>query len=112
MARAFWSAFSGEPGIGKTTLVQEFLTDAGGLGDAPLIGRGHCSDRLAGTGAYLPVLEALDALLHGPGRRHGGSGHEAVRADMVSAARAPLTGDESAQRFERKYSGFARTTQA
>jgi hypothetical protein len=58
---------SGEPGIGKTTLVQEFLTDVGGLSDPPLIGRGHCSDRLAGTGAYLPLLEALDALLHGPG---------------------------------------------
>jgi len=90
---------SGEPGIGKTTLVQEFLTDAGGLGDPPLIGRGHCSDRLAGTGAYLPVLEALDALLHGP------DGDTAAQVMKLFAPTWYLqlahlsTGDESAQRL-------------
>ncbi|OFW47306.1 MAG: hypothetical protein A3J29_16195 [Acidobacteria bacterium RIFCSPLOWO2_12_FULL_67_14b] len=57
---------SGEPGIGKTTLVQDFLGDLAVSGLSCRIGRGHCSDRLAGTGAYLPVLGVLDTLLHGP----------------------------------------------
>jgi len=57
---------SGEPGIGKTMLVQDFLGDLAGSGRSYRIGRGHCSDRLAGTGAYLPLLGALDTLLHGP----------------------------------------------
>ena len=57
---------SGEPGIGKTTLVQDFLGDLAASGQSYRIGRGHCSDRLAGTGAYLPLLGALDTLLHGP----------------------------------------------
>ena len=56
---------SGEPGIGKTTLVEDVLaeleTEAGG----PTIGRGRCSERLAGTEAYLPLLEALESLLGG-----------------------------------------------
>jgi len=56
---------SGEPGIGKTTVVEEFL---GGL-EAGLVachvGRGRCSERLAGTEAYLPWLEPLETLLRG-----------------------------------------------
>jgi len=59
---------SGEPGIGKTTLVEDFLTGLAD-GDQPcIIARGRCSERLAGTEAYLPLLEALDKLLHS----HGG----------------------------------------
>ena len=30
-----------------------------------MIGLGRCSERLAGTEAYLPFLESLDSLLHG-----------------------------------------------
>jgi len=53
---------AGEPGIGKTTLVEEVLTDlAAGIWPCR-IARGRCSERLAGTEAYLPWLEALDAL--------------------------------------------------
>jgi predicted ATPase len=56
----------GEPGIGKTTLVEDFLTEVA-AGPVPCsVARGRCSERLAGTGAYLPLLEALDGLL--PGR--------------------------------------------
>lgn len=56
---------AGEPGIGKTTLVEDFLTEltADQLGT---IARGRCSERLAGTEAYLPLLEALEALLRQP----------------------------------------------
>lgn len=53
---------SGEPGIGKTTLIDDFLTDAVSSGAPCMIGRGQCSERLAGTEAFLPILEALDDL--------------------------------------------------
>ena len=55
----------GEPGMGKTTLVEEFLGDLRAGTQACIIARGRCSERLAGTEAYLPWLEALDGLLRG-----------------------------------------------
>jgi predicted ATPase len=39
-------AISGEPGIGKTTLVEAFLHQ---IGVAGLLGCGSCSERLAGA---------------------------------------------------------------
>jgi DNA-binding winged helix-turn-helix (wHTH) protein len=50
-------AVCGEPGIGKTTIVEQFLS---GLAEPCLIGQGRCSERLAGAEPHLPVLEALD----------------------------------------------------
>lgn len=58
---------SGEPGIGKTTLVEDFLGELSAGGQPCSIARGRCSERLAGAEAYLPFLEALDGLLHSPG---------------------------------------------
>jgi tetratricopeptide (TPR) repeat protein len=58
---------AGEPGIGKTTLVEEFLDELAAGERSCRLGRGRCSERLAGTEAYLPFLEALDSLLHGTG---------------------------------------------
>ena len=55
----------GEPGMGKTTLVEDFLSDLRASGQNCIIARGRCSERLAGTEAYLPWLEALDGLLRG-----------------------------------------------
>jgi len=54
----------GEPGIGKTNLVEDFLAEVGQQSERPFVVRGRCSERLAGAEAYLPVLEALDNLLH------------------------------------------------
>lgn len=57
---------TGEPGIGKTTLIDRFL---GGLdqSQSALIGRGQCIE-LHGEGeAYLPVLEALGRMCRAPG---------------------------------------------
>jgi predicted ATPase len=54
----------GEPGIGKTLLVEDFLAELAQLPERPFLVRGRCSERLAGAEAYLPVLEALDGLLH------------------------------------------------
>jgi len=56
---------SGEPGIGKTTLVEDWLQEFSASPRVVGVGRGHCSERLAGTGSYLPVLEALEDLLRG-----------------------------------------------
>jgi tetratricopeptide (TPR) repeat protein len=55
---------AGEAGIGKSTLVELFLERVQESTSRVLIGRGRCSERLAGTEAYLPFLESLDSLLH------------------------------------------------
>ncbi|MCI0336199.1 MAG: protein kinase [Acidobacteria bacterium] len=55
---------AGEPGIGKTALVEDFLSELIASDRPCRIARGRCSERLAGTEAYLPWLEALDSLLH------------------------------------------------
>ena len=54
---------AGEPGIGKSTLFEQFLAvqRLSSVNCAVAIGR--CSERLAGSEAYLPVLEALETLL-------------------------------------------------
>ncbi len=74
LVRAFESAaagqglfmcVTGEPGIGKTTLVEDFLGDLAATGRLCALARGRCSERLAGTEAYLPFLEALECMLHG-----------------------------------------------
>jgi predicted ATPase len=54
---------SGEPGIGKTTLVEAFLDAVEGGAAACRVVRGRCSERLAGTEGYLPWLEALENLI-------------------------------------------------
>jgi tetratricopeptide (TPR) repeat protein len=58
---------AGEPGIGKTTVVEEFLDELAAGNRTCRLARGRCSERLAGTEAYLPLLEALDSLLQGRG---------------------------------------------
>ncbi len=56
---------AGEPGIGKTTIVEEFLNELKTDRRSCRIARGRCSERLAGTEAYLPWLEALEGLIRG-----------------------------------------------
>jgi hypothetical protein len=65
--RGLFVCVTGEPGIGKTTLVEDFLAELAASGRALTVARGRCSERLAGAEAYLPFLEALESLLHGPG---------------------------------------------
>jgi predicted ATPase len=65
--RGLFLCVTGEPGIGKTTLVEDFLAEVAATGRPCALGRGRCSERLAGTEAYLPFLEALESLLHGEG---------------------------------------------
>ena len=69
-------AVTGEPGIGKTSLIEDFLSEVASSSVPPTLARGRCSERLAGAEAYLPVLEALDSLLH---RRDGPSVHQTMK---------------------------------
>jgi serine/threonine protein kinase/predicted ATPase len=57
---------SAEAGMGKTTLLDEFLRQLTARDEPVRVGRGRCSERLAGSEAYLPVLEALDSLQQSP----------------------------------------------
>jgi DNA-binding winged helix-turn-helix (wHTH) protein len=54
----------GEPGIGKTTLVEAFLAQAAETHDL-WIGRGQCLEHYGAGEVYLPVLEALGRLARG-----------------------------------------------
>ena len=60
---------TGEAGIGKTTLVEDFLAGLSATRDPHLVGRGRCSERLAGAEAYLPILEAFESLVRGQAGR-------------------------------------------
>jgi predicted ATPase len=53
---------SGEPGIGKTIVVETFLHELATSDVRYCLARGRCSERLAGSEAYLPILEALETL--------------------------------------------------
>jgi len=57
---------SGEPGIGKTALVRQFLTQARRR-SALVVAQGHCIEGFAGVEPYYPVLEALAGLCRGAG---------------------------------------------
>ncbi|MEJ8824922.1 AAA family ATPase [Variovorax humicola] len=52
---------AGEPGIGKTTLIEHFVTTLGGIACA----RGQCVEHYGTGEPYLPVLEALAELCRG-----------------------------------------------
>src|SRR5262249_37457465 len=54
---------TGEPGIGKTTLLDQFLRRVRQLFPAPIIWRGRCIETYGSGAAYLPFLEALSSLL-------------------------------------------------
>ena len=74
---ATYVTISGEPGIGKTTFVEDFL-DWMRHGDQEwFVGRGRCLEHLAGVDAFLPVLGALNGLMES---------HEGVTTLMKTCA--------------------------
>jgi DNA-binding winged helix-turn-helix (wHTH) protein len=58
---------TGEPGIGKTALVDEFQRQAGGQARSLRIARGQCVEGFGSQEGYYPMLEALGQLCRGPG---------------------------------------------
>lgn len=56
---------TGEPGIGKTALLDAFLAQTAATGDL-WIGEGQCIEHYGAGEAYLPVLAALGQLARGP----------------------------------------------
>lgn len=56
---------TGEPGIGKSTLIEAFLEEVRARANV-WIGRGQCLDHYGAGEAYLPVLEALSHLCRAP----------------------------------------------
>ena len=110
----------GEPGIGKTTLVEDFLAELA-TGHHCTIARGRCSERLAGTEAYLPLLEALDSVLRS-GSYPTLAGAMKQLAPTWYAQVVPLSGDSeqsarlladvkaaSQERMKRELAAFLRT---
>ncbi len=59
---------TGEPGIGKSALVGEFLRRSRREHPDLVISRGRCIEQYGTGEAYLPFLEAVGALLTGPQR--------------------------------------------
>jgi len=59
---------TGEPGIGKTSLSDEFLRRARARYPGLLVSRGRCVEQYGTGEAYLPFLDAIGRLLDGPGR--------------------------------------------
>jgi predicted ATPase len=85
---------AGEPGIGKTTLVEDVLAEVAASGRPCRVTRGRCSERLAGTEAYLPWLETLDAL----GRDDSGaSTMQTIRRIAPTWFAQVAPGDESSE---------------
>jgi len=58
---------TGEPGIGKTSLSDEFLRRARSKYRGLAISRGRCIEQYGTGEAYMPFLDAIGALLDGPG---------------------------------------------
>jgi DNA-binding winged helix-turn-helix (wHTH) protein/tetratricopeptide (TPR) repeat protein len=71
---------TGEPGIGKTALVDEFQRLAAAEEPNLRIARGQCVEGYGGMEAYYPMLEALGQLCHGSGGK---------RVVEILAAQAP-----------------------
>jgi len=57
---------TGEPGIGKTALVDEFQRQAAADTSGLRMARGQCVEGYGGKEPYYPILEALGQLCHGP----------------------------------------------
>lgn len=66
--RATILAISGDPGLGKTTIAEEFLSDLEASGVPAWIARGCCPERSSSADALAPVFECLEGLTRGESR--------------------------------------------
>jgi serine/threonine protein kinase/predicted ATPase len=103
--RSRLAVVSAEAGMGKTTLVSEFVRLLEESGSPIRVGRGRCSERLAGTEAYLPMLEALETL---QAHDQPGSVARLVRAiapSWYAQISHPSSNDSSAERLAAETAG-------
>ena len=61
---------TGEPGIGKTALLDQFSVHANATDRALILAVGRCLEHYGTGEAYLPFLDALSHLFSGPHREH------------------------------------------
>ncbi|MBI1790617.1 MAG: AAA family ATPase, partial [Acidobacteria bacterium] len=85
---------SGDAGMGKTTVAEDFLVEIETQSAAAWVGRGRCSERLAETDAFAPILETLERLLRGE------SGDQAAQIMTATAPAwlpqvSPATGESA-----------------
>ena len=115
---------AGEPGVGKSTFVEACLAELS-TRTGIVVARGRCSERLAGTEAFLPVLEALESAVRADPsgevrtllQRHAPTWHREL-ADVVSFETAPLSSDgvspglqaASPERMKREIMSFVEAT--
>src|SRR5262249_52407861 len=92
--RGLFLCVTGEPGIGKTTLVEDFLAELANAGRPGTVAGGRCWERLAGAEAYLPFLEALESLLLGDGGEAAARVMKAI-APTWYAQVVPLAAEDS-----------------
>jgi predicted ATPase/DNA-binding winged helix-turn-helix (wHTH) protein len=97
---------TGEAGIGKTTLVEAFLSQLG-AGEALRIGRGQCVEHYGAGEAYLPLLEALARMAREP--RGEAIVHVLRRYAPTWLAQLPaLLSDEDLEAVQRRAQGTTR----
>jgi tetratricopeptide (TPR) repeat protein len=104
---------SGEAGVGKTRLAEEFLEGLGTPGMGALVATGRCSEHQAKTEAFAPILESLDDLLHGEpsgdvARRMKSTapGWHAVVAHETEDDRSNQNKQTSPERMRREFVSF------
>ena len=101
---------AGEPGVGKTTLINLFAAQLDRDRDV-LCARGSCIDHKSGSEPYLPLLEALDSLARGECREllaqvlrvHAPTWMAKMPSLQNSAA--PVLAGQSAERMLREIEG-------
>jgi predicted ATPase len=74
-------AISGDAGIGKTALIEDFLLTGQAQPGPMWVARGRCSERLEKTDPFVPILQCLDNLISGDG---------AAEALQIMETTAPL----------------------
>ena len=97
---------TGEPGIGKTSVVEAFLAEVAADG-AVRIGRGQCVEHYGAGEAYLPILDALGRLCREP---HGEQiVHGLARYAPTWVAQMPsLVGSAELRAIQRRAQGATR----
>ena len=100
------ACLTGEPGIGKTTVAEAFLDELAHGSRGCFVARGRCSERLAGSEAYLPLLEAVESLLHGPAHAAAARAMKTLApawfVQVASAEKQPPTQSVSQEQLKRQ----------